>query len=170
MCGGKLTQLSSSSTSSCEYVSLNNILNRRQPWSAYAVQQTTLTSWSFPIDATLLYLCYRATENWQLPYQQLAMSLQAAWMLSSKFVKLFGHFLRYPEDVFLFPIYIGFGYFHCLIKLYAMLTLSEVRPHLLPDHAFSISDPCRLEMMRLTGLCRQPGEVEKVLTPTTPTE
>ncbi|KAI9709756.1 MAG: hypothetical protein M1820_003159 [Bogoriella megaspora] len=97
----------------------------RQPWSTYAVQQTTLTAWSIPVDAALLYLCYKATENWELPYQQLAILLQTTWMLGSKFVKIFGHLVRNPEDVLYFPIYIVFGYFHCLIKLYALLTLSE---------------------------------------------
>ncbi|KAI9660910.1 MAG: Type 2 glycosyltransferase [Bathelium mastoideum] len=97
----------------------------RQPWSTYAVQQTTLTGWSLPVDATLLYLCLRATENWQSRYREYALFLQIAWMLGSKFVKLFGHFIRYPEDVVLFPVYVLFGYFHCFIKLYAMFTLSE---------------------------------------------
>ena len=44
----------------------------------------------------------------------------------SKTVKLWGHFFRYPADVLFIPIYISFGYFHGLIKLWGLFTLSEV--------------------------------------------
>ena len=101
-------------------------LTRRQPWSTYAVQQTTLTAWSIPVDAALLYLCFKVTESWQPGYRSLAWWVLVGWILGSKFVKLLGHFRRFPEDTLLFPIYVLFGYFHCFIKLYAMLTLSEV--------------------------------------------
>ena len=51
----------------------------------------------------------------------------ACWtFLFSKTVKLWGHFFRYPADIVFLPIYIGFGYFHGLIKLYGLMTLSEV--------------------------------------------
>ena len=46
--------------------------------------------------------------------------------LFSKTVKLWGHFFRYPADVLFIPVYIGFGYFHGLIKLWGLFTLSEV--------------------------------------------
>lgn len=46
----------------------------------------------------------------------------------SKTVKLWGHFFRYPVDVIFIPVYIGFGYFHGIIKLWGLFTLSEVCP------------------------------------------
>lgn len=50
-----------------------------------------------------------------------------SWIyLFSKTVKLWGHFFRYPADVIFIPVYIGFGYFHGLIKLWGLFTLSEV--------------------------------------------
>ena len=48
------------------------------------------------------------------------------WMFISKFIKLMGHYIRYPVDVLLLPVSILFGYFHGIIKIYAVLTLNVV--------------------------------------------
>lgn len=50
-----------------------------------------------------------------------------SWMFVSKFIKLLGHYIRYPADFLLLPISIIFGYLHGLIKIYAMLSLNVVR-------------------------------------------
>lgn len=47
-------------------------------------------------------------------------------MFVSKFIKLLGHYIRYPADLVLLPVSILFGYFHGLIKLYAACTLNVV--------------------------------------------
>lgn len=47
-------------------------------------------------------------------------------MFVSKWIKLLGHYIRYPVDVFFLPLSICFGYFHGLLKLYAMFTLDAV--------------------------------------------
>lgn len=47
-------------------------------------------------------------------------------MFISKFIKLMGHYIRYPVDVLLLPVSILFGYFHGIIKIYAVLTLNVV--------------------------------------------
>ena len=49
-----------------------------------------------------------------------------SWMLMSKFIKLLGHYIRYPVDFFFLPISIIFGYLHGLIKAKAMLSLNVV--------------------------------------------
>lgn len=49
-----------------------------------------------------------------------------SWMLVSKFLKLLGHYIRYPVDFLLLPVSIIFGYLHGLIKARAMLTLNVV--------------------------------------------
>ena len=54
------------------------------------------------------------------------MSIFASWMVLSKFIKLLGHYIRYPIDFLFLPFSILFGYFHGFIKLYAMLTLNVV--------------------------------------------
>jgi hypothetical protein len=48
------------------------------------------------------------------------------WIFTSKWIKLLGHYLRYPADVFLLPVSILFGYFHGAIKMYAVMTLNVV--------------------------------------------
>ena len=47
-------------------------------------------------------------------------------MLFSKFIKLVTHFVRYPVDILLWPVSILFGWFHGIIKVYAMVSLNEV--------------------------------------------
>lgn len=48
------------------------------------------------------------------------------WMFTSKWIKLLGHYIRYPVDVFLLPVSVLFGYFHGAIKMYAVMTLNVV--------------------------------------------
>lgn len=54
------------------------------------------------------------------------MQALGVWMFISKFIKLLGHYIRYPVDVLLLPVSILFGYFHGGIKMYAVLTLNVV--------------------------------------------
>ena len=58
-------------------------------------------------------------------------------MLFSKIIKLVGLFVREPSDLMYLPISIVFGYFHGLIKIYALLTLRIVclraSPFLFPN-------------------------------------
>ena len=54
------------------------------------------------------------------------MEALGVWMFVSKFIKLIGHYIRYPVDVLLLPVSILFGYFHGIIKIYAVLTLNVV--------------------------------------------
>lgn len=44
----------------------------------------------------------------------------------TKVVKLMGLFMRNPIDIMYLPLSIVFGYFHGLIKLYALVTLNMV--------------------------------------------
>ena len=56
----------------------------------------------------------------------LGLAILLIWMLVSKFVKLLGHYIRYPVDFFLLPVSIIFGYLYGLIKARAMLSLNVV--------------------------------------------
>jgi hypothetical protein len=51
-----------------------------------------------------------------------AMWSMAALIFASKMVKLIPHFWRCPADLLLIPAYLGFAYYHSLIKLYALFT------------------------------------------------
>jgi len=97
-----------------------------QPWSTYSVLQTTITAWALPYDALVLLAWYQASSEWSHDQRTALFVFLLAWtFLFSKTVKLWGHFFRYPADVIFVPSYIAFGYFHGLIKLWGLFTLSE---------------------------------------------
>jgi hypothetical protein len=83
-------------------------------------------------------------------------------MLSGKFAKICGHFVRYPEDIVFFPVYVLFGYFHFFIKLYALFTLSEVsdNPATLLVFRPTLST-MRCPSKTLISGCRPHGAAEK---------
>jgi hypothetical protein len=91
------------------------------------VHLTTLSPAAFVGDVALVWLLWVGTSEW--PIEQATRALQALllWMLFSKFIKLVTHFVRYPVDILLWPVSIVFGWFHGIIKFYAMVTLNEVR-------------------------------------------
>lgn len=96
----------------------------RQPWSTYAVHLTTLSPPALLGDCLLIYLCHKATESLDGDIHWWAMRALGIWMFISKFIKLLGHYRRYPADFLLLPVSILFGYFHGAIKIYAAVTLN----------------------------------------------
>ncbi|OAX82131.1 hypothetical protein ACJ72_03514 [Emergomyces africanus] len=62
--------------------------------------------------------------EWGEESRMFTLKALAAWMFVSKFIKLLGHYIRYPAEVILLPVSILFGYFHGLIKVYAAFTLN----------------------------------------------
>jgi uncharacterized Tic20 family protein len=99
---------------------------RQQRWSTYALHLATFSSLSFAFDPLILFLLYKASETWSPQYRKYAILVQAIWMIISKVVKLVGLFIRRPSDVAYLPVSVLFGYFHGLIKLYALITLRHV--------------------------------------------
>lgn len=76
----------------------------------------------------MLASCWLATSEWDLRYRLYAFWAQFIFMFAfTKFVKLMGLLLRNPSDIVFVPVSIVFGYFHGLIKLYALFTLNMVR-------------------------------------------
>ena len=108
------------------YVHRTNVESRKQPWSTYAVYQTTLLQWAFFWDFLLLHLYYSSTAAWSHDARMLGLIILLSWMLMSKFLKLLGHYIRHPVDFLLLPVSIMFGYLHGLIKAKAMLSLNVV--------------------------------------------
>ena len=102
-------------------------LCRQQPWCTYALHIATFTSLAFLFDPLLLASCWWATAGWKLENRQYAFWAQFVFMFAfTKVVKLVGLFRRHPRDVIFLPVSIVFGYFHGLIKLYALMTLHMV--------------------------------------------
>ena len=101
--------------------------NRQQPYSTYAVHLTTLTHWALLWDLGLCYLLWKGTEAWDERSRKISMAVLFAWIFLSKFIKNMGHYIRYPQDIFLLPVSWLFGYFHSVvIKTFAGLTLFVV--------------------------------------------
>ena len=64
--------------------------------------------------------------KWDADLRLMSFSALLTWMLITKFIKLMGHYIRYPIDFLLLPISILFGYLHGAIKARAMFTLNVV--------------------------------------------
>lgn len=107
-------------------LTVNFLWIRRQPYSAYAVYCTTLSPPAFYGDGALVWLLWKAVQGWPDPKRHLAIYSLLGWMFVSKFSKNLGHYVRHPSDFALLPVSIMFGWFHGLIKLYAMVTLNVV--------------------------------------------
>ncbi|KAK4170106.1 nucleotide-diphospho-sugar transferase [Cladorrhinum sp. PSN259] len=99
---------------------------RQQLWCTYALHIATFTSLAFLFDPLILYSCWRGTENWELKNRYILLGSEIAFMFCfTKVVKLVGLFRKNPIDIVFLPVSILFGYFHGLIKLYALFTLKE---------------------------------------------
>ncbi|PKS08275.1 hypothetical protein jhhlp_005219 [Lomentospora prolificans] len=97
----------------------------QQPWCTYALHIATFTSLSFAVDPLLVYSCWRATGNWDMENRKRAVWTQLIFMFCFvKVIKLVGLFRRNPSDIMFLPVSIIFGYFHGLIKIYALCTLN----------------------------------------------
>lgn len=94
---------------------------RVQPWCVYAVYLTSLFNFALFIDTALFYLLY--TSSWGSTVHLVVLG---CWIVASKMAKIVPHFKRHPEDLVFFPGQVLFGYFHSLIKLWALLTFFDV--------------------------------------------
>ena len=99
---------------------------RRQPYSTYAVHLTTLSPPALLGDMALVLFLWMATLAWSEHNATMAIYGLLSWMFVSKFIKLLGHYARFPVDLLLLPVSIFFGWFHGFIKMYACWTLHEV--------------------------------------------
>jgi len=78
-------------------------------------------------DPLLLFSCWWGTENWEPRNRYMLLGAELVFMFCfTKVVKLVGLFRRNPSDIMFLPVSILFGYFHGLIKLWALFTLKEV--------------------------------------------
>jgi hypothetical protein len=109
-------------------VKTNGSANSQQPWCTYALHFATFTSLAFLVDPLLLASLWWATAGWVPQARYTAFWAQFIFMFAfTKVIKLVGLFRRNPSDFKYLPISIVFGYFHGLIKLYALFTLNMVR-------------------------------------------
>ncbi|KAF6234803.1 hypothetical protein HO173_007023 [Letharia columbiana] len=112
-----------------------SLLSRRtwttQPWSIYAVFLTSFINFALFYDVALLttlriYLTDPASSSSHPVTPATGLLTLGLWILCSKLVKPWPHFRRHPRDLAYLPGYILFGYFHSLLKLWALLTFWNV--------------------------------------------
>ncbi|KAK3955747.1 nucleotide-diphospho-sugar transferase [Pseudoneurospora amorphoporcata] len=98
----------------------------QQPWCTYALHIATFTSLAFVVDPLLLFSCWWGTEGWTHNDRVTLLLAEIVFMFGfTKVVKLVGLFRKNPRDLIYLPVSILFGYFHGLIKLYALFTLKH---------------------------------------------
>lgn len=97
-----------------------------QPWCVYAVYITSFVNFALFFDTGLMYSLWTATEGTRLGDRWMWMSALLLWILCSKIVKTAAYWRRHPRDLIYLPGCILFGYFHSLIKLYALFTFWNV--------------------------------------------
>lgn len=85
------------------------------------------------MDPFIPFALWKATANFDPETRRSLLIAQIVFVLGfTKVVKLLGLFRRNPSDILYLPLSIVFGYFHGLIKLYALVTLNMVRCTLPP--------------------------------------
>lgn len=88
----------------------------------------TFTSLAFLFDPLIVFALWKGTADWDPKARQQVLWAQIVFLFGfTKTIKLVGLFRRYPSDIKFLPVSIAFGWFHGLIKLYALSTLKMVR-------------------------------------------
>lgn len=103
------------------------------------MQLTTFMPPAIVGDAFLWLFLFYGVSSWPAEQARMAFQSFAVWMAFSKIIKLTTHFVRYPIDILLWPVSVLFGWFHGAVKVYALITLSEVS---LPRSESIIIKPC----------------------------
>ncbi|KAI0999826.1 Type 2 glycosyltransferase [Podosphaera aphanis] len=96
---------------------------RQQIWCTYALHIATFTSLSFVFDPLIIYLTLKAARDLPGNWPRYVLIAQLIFMSWTKVIKLIGLFVREPLDIIFLPVSVFFGYFHGLIKIYALFTL-----------------------------------------------
>ncbi|KAK3497202.1 nucleotide-diphospho-sugar transferase [Neurospora hispaniola] len=100
-----------------------------QPYCVYAVYLTSFTNFALFTDAALVYLFTQSSWYFDAAEPKYALAALLSWIIFTKTIKVFRYFSTYPQDIWLFPAYVLFAYFHSFIKLWALFTFY--------DHAWS---------------------------------
>ncbi|CCC06055.1 hypothetical protein SMACR_00273 [Sordaria macrospora] len=93
-----------------------------QPYCVYAVYLTSFTNFALFTDAALVYLFTKSSWYTDAAEPKYALAALLSWIIFTKTVKVFRYFSNYPQDIWLFPAYVLFAYFHSFIKLWALFT------------------------------------------------
>ncbi|KAK4172216.1 family 2 putative glycosyltransferase [Triangularia setosa] len=91
-----------------------------QPYCVYAVYLTSFTNFALFTDVALLTLY-----GWTKQSTDTSLYLLGTWIVFVKFVKVSEYYIRHLQDIWTFPAYVFFAYFHSIIKLWALITFYD---------------------------------------------
>lgn len=87
----------------------------QHPWTALVYYTGTMFNFAAVWDPLIIYTWYRSSFNLSWYYL-------GGIILFSKLIKLWPLFKHNPQDIWMWPMLILFGYLHSFIKFYALLT------------------------------------------------
>lgn len=99
--------------------------SRKYAWGTYVIYVSMLQNPSLLIDLGFAYLLTLIVAPCEPATRCLCYTLLGLWLLLSKVVRLIPHMLRHPSDLVWLPALIAFGYYHGLLNVYAMCTLTQ---------------------------------------------
>lgn len=97
-----------------------------KPWCLYAVFISGCTSLALFYDAALVYTLYNALHHTATPNPGYWLTSLILWIMTTKVIKASPYWYRNPADLVYLPGAILFGYYHSLIKLYALMTFWKI--------------------------------------------
>jgi cellulose synthase/poly-beta-1,6-N-acetylglucosamine synthase-like glycosyltransferase len=99
--------------------------SRKYAWGCYIIYFSMFQNPSLFIDLGFAYLLSKILAPCSSETQSVCWILFLVWVLFTKIVRLIPHFWRYPQDMVHIPLLIAFGYFHSLLNIYALCTLTQ---------------------------------------------
>jgi cellulose synthase/poly-beta-1,6-N-acetylglucosamine synthase-like glycosyltransferase len=99
--------------------------SRKYAWGCYIIYFSMFQNPSLFIDIGFAYLLSKILAPCSPETQSLCWALFLAWVLFTKMVRMIPYFCRHPQDMVHIPMLIAFGYFHSLLNIYALCTLTQ---------------------------------------------
>ena len=102
-------------------------LMNKSTWVRHPFMSYSLLMWFFRQsllhELSMYFLLHRTLRQCGRPSYFTACAVALTlWIVAFKFIKVLAHFRKYPTDIVYFPAYLLFGYFHSIIKTYALVT------------------------------------------------
>jgi cellulose synthase/poly-beta-1,6-N-acetylglucosamine synthase-like glycosyltransferase len=99
--------------------------SRQYAWGLYVIYFSMFQNPSLFIDIGFAWLLSKILAPCSPETQSLCWILFLVWVFFTKIVRLIPHFWRHPVDMVHIPFLIAFGYFHSLLNIYALCTLTQ---------------------------------------------
>jgi len=99
--------------------------SRQYAWGFYVIYFSMFQNPSLFIDLGFTWLLSKILAPCSPETQSLCWILFLVWVFFTKIVRLIPHFCRHPVDMVHIPFLIAFGYFHSLLNIYALCTLTQ---------------------------------------------